>query len=472
MEVEFYRGLVPGKRALLFYSDDTVWHEALIALIVSDEDAVIYTPDGDLYVETLSCKGVVGPVKLRGLISGNRLPSGLGASAYRFKQKISDELLRKVFRDAMSLAESDGYDVVQPDYVIDAKGALVSFDDLFGGRFLRRRVEKVAPEVDAKSVVAPHHVKTVTHAPADHVWLAAEPLGGLVLGQEVSLSSDTDIQIGDRCAMALRQGVWVKIELVRQVDAPHYGSLRRELFQGIKSAVSVSGEAAKGDPGRTPKIAGEEADDDKEVRTLWVDFDEHGDRFKRWRDVCQESFTPTFAQTPLEGPSTALHILKHTERHGGDPRLWLQLWLRSKHIEQSDRTYHEMRVLVDALYYAGTYDQVNIPSLICMEVVCRRLQAIVDAYSNPSRPSWENAKIYAGQGGPDDIISPSFRTYAAKRNKDELELLQARQKVRELRNSPLTQVDEGDGSEALPKPPKPAPKKRGGKGGQQQGDGQ
>lgn len=164
-------------------------------------------------------------------------------------------------------------------------------------------------------------------------------------------------------------------------------------------------------------------------------------------------------------------MIKHSERHGGDPRLWLQMWLRTKHIETSDRTYHELKVLGDALFYAGTFDQLNIPALISMEVICRRIQAIVDAYSHPNRPSWENAKIFAGQGSPEDIASPSFRSYAAKRNKDELELLQARQKVRELRGSPAIAIEEGDPSDALPPKPTPKPKKKGGgRGGQGQGD--
>ena len=129
-------------------------------------------------------------------------------------------------------------------------------------------------------------------------------------------------------------------------------------------------------------------------------------------------------------------------------------------------------VLGDALFYAGAFDQLNIPALISMEVVCRRIQAIFDAYSHPSRPSRENAKIFAGQGSPEDIVSPSFRSYAAKRNKDELELLQARQKVRELRGSPAIPIEEGDPSDALPPKPNPEPKKNkgGGRGGQGQGD--
>ena len=138
-----------------------------------------------------------------------------------------------------------------------------------------------------------------------------------------------------------------------------------------------------------------------------------------------ESSTPTFDEKPLEGPLTALHIMKHTERHGGDPRQWLALWARSKRIDQSNRVDHEMKVITDALFFAATFDQVNIPALMSMECLCRRLQAITDAYTNPNRPSWENAKVCAGQGMLEDIVSPAFRTYATRRNKDELELLQA-----------------------------------------------
>ena len=130
-----------------------------------------------------------------------------------------------------------------------------------------------------------------------------------------------------------------------------------------------------------------------------------------------------------------------------------------------------MKVLTDALFYAGTFDQINIPALMSMEVICRRIQAVVDAYNNPSRPSWENAKIFSGQGTPDDIVSPTFRTYATKKNKEELELMQARQKVRELRGG-HTVSQEDDAADALPSKPsaKPSPKRKGGKGGGGQND--
>ena len=334
-------------------------------------------------------------------------------------------------------------------------------------------------EAEANKVAVPggtpKNAKLVEPAMGDYVWVSSEPLGGLILGQEVSLNAETDVQCGPKHAMAFRRGDWVKVEMIAISEAADYASKRRALFG--QGASPGSGECPPNQVGVAPetKVAKtSQDDDDKEVRTLWVDYDEHGERFKRWRDVCCESYAPAFEEKPLEGPCTALHTIKHTERHGGDPRLWLQLWMRSKHIESGDRTYHEMKVLVDSLYFAGTFDQVNIPALMAMEVICRRIQAIVDAYSNPSRPSWENAKIFAGQGAPEDIVSPTFRTYAQKKNKEELELMQARQKVRELRGAPAISQEEVDPTDALPtKPtPKAGPKRKGQKGGQQgQGDG-
>ena len=39
-----------------------------------------------------------------------------------------------------------------------------------------------------------------------------------------------------------------------------------------------------------------------DVRTLRVDYDNQGERYKSWRDVTRESTQETFPDTPLEGP--------------------------------------------------------------------------------------------------------------------------------------------------------------------------
>ena len=74
-------------------------------------------------------------------------------------------------------------------------------------------------------------------------------------------------------------------------------------------------------------------------------------------------------------------------------RLDAALWQREKKLESADRVIHEMKVLTDTLYYAGAYDCLNLGALISIEIVCRRIQTIVDAYSNPARPNWERADL-------------------------------------------------------------------------------
>ena len=91
----------------------------------------------------------------------------------------------------------------------------VTLDELFGGRFVHRRLRPAHAAgaltaaggvSDAPHARGPRAANFVETAPQDFVWLAAEPLGGLQLGQEVSLNRDTDIGAGDRVALALRQG--------------------------------------------------------------------------------------------------------------------------------------------------------------------------------------------------------------------------------------------------------------------------
>ena len=207
----------------------------------------------------------------------------------------------------------------------------------------------------AASASLPGRAVAIGLAPDGYVWLAAEPLGGLVLGQEVSPSQGTDLQLGSSTAMALRQDAWVKLELVRLEEAAGYAARRRHLFnpdveQSRTEPLQLLGRAKDLDGSTSKDHAG-----DGDVRTLWVDYDEQGERYKRWRDVVKECFTPAFDEKPLEGPLSSLHVLKHTERYGGDPRQWLNLWMRSKHIEQNDRVYHELKVRTDALFFAGDF---------------------------------------------------------------------------------------------------------------------
>ena len=122
------------------------------------------------------------------------------------------------------------------------------------------------------------------------------------------------------------------------------------------------------------------------------------------------------------------------ERTGRVPSGWLDKWAQSKSIAVTDRVYYELKTIIDALEYAGCYDQINLGSLVFAELLCLRVQAIVDAYeNNPSKPSFENAKYFSGLKSLSDAVSPDLKSFAARKAKEETEVEKQRQKVRELR---------------------------------------
>eukprot|EP00959_Pyramimonas_sp_CCMP1952_P314606 6585598-Pyramimonas_sp.AAC.1 len=83
---------------------------------------------------------------------------------------------------------------------------------------------------------------------------------------------------------------------------------------GIVPSLSPShGEAAK-------PTAPVEATEPGDVRTLWVDTDAMNVRFKSWRNVVMESYPTVWADSPVEGPSSVMYILRHSDRHGGNIR--------------------------------------------------------------------------------------------------------------------------------------------------------
>ena len=316
VEVECYRNLRAGQRILLWYEDDNVWHENMVAFVIGGEEAVIYTPDDDLYIERLGCKGIEGPIRLRGLGRRNGYPRGLHGRIYQFREAPDDDLIRKVIRNAIRLVEDERGETVLPATVLNASGAEVNFDDFFGGSFIRRRLRKTEAAAPGAAAVMTADgpleqqpgvlQKAVVPRlpPEGYIWLAAEPLGGFNLGQEVSLNPGTDIQIGDRTALAWRGGHWVKVELSRYEDASDYAASRRRLFE-----VSSKESAGQGDV--LNRISAAPVDDKpkddagEDVRTLWVDFDAQGERFKTWRDAVRESHVPGLEEKPLGGRTSA-----------------------------------------------------------------------------------------------------------------------------------------------------------------------
>lgn len=98
--------------------------------------------------------------------------------------------------------------------------------------------------------------------------------------------------------------------------------LRRRLRGGASEGVADSGEPVA---------------DGGDFRTLAIDHDGQGERYKNWRTLCIGLTSPTFQDWPLEGPRTAVHLCKHMGKHGSLPSGFLDRWCRPKRVEEIDR---------------------------------------------------------------------------------------------------------------------------------------
>ncbi len=128
---------------------------------------------------------------------------------------------------------------------------------------------------------------------------------------------------------------------------------------------------------------------------------------------------------------TCLSVCRKMQQHGGTPRLWFAEWTKETGVTRRDRAWHEVNVLIDALYLAGTYDQVNVGALASLEVITRRLLQYVEAYVHGAEnPNWSSAKHISGTTSALDQVPEEMRTCASRLSKEEAELECLRAKAR------------------------------------------
>ena len=160
------------------------------------------------------------------------------------------------------------------------------------------------------------------------------------------------------------------------------------------------------------------------LRTLWIDYDAHGDRHKPWRDFAREATFEVYKDWPFDdGRSSLLYMVKHFEKHGGDGLSWMAGWLRQNEMNEHERTSIEMKCLITCLYVSGTYDQLDSPCVASMETIARRIAQIVEGYSGDGgRPRWAGVHHYEGRNDAMSCFDPNLRVAVAKKTREELDL--------------------------------------------------
>ena len=416
----------PGQVAIVWYSDDNVYHERLMIWRSNPTTWFVLTPDGDFYQEDWSGLGDDGPVsfKVKGKGMDFQYFSRITQPVYRFREYPDDETFKGYIEQALTELGELGTGTFSwtPRKIYQMDGREVEASEFLGRLLVPRRIRRR----DGGVLTGP-----VTPAGEGHMWAAVRDSPHLDLGKEVTSDLDKAVQVDSTHG---HETGWTLVRLLKIESAPAFIEEREKLMTSrLEVRVGLTGKA--GVEKKTDTNAEETEETSEDARTLSVYYDDQGERYRSWREATKDAREYAYSDWPLEGPQSVLHLMKYMLKNGGSPKQWLQIWARHKGVYENDRAMHEMRPLLECFEHAGCYDQLNLGSLASFQTLGRRVQSIVDAYNSgtASSPDWGAAKIMSGYQGPEDLVSPNLRSWAAKKGKEEVELAAARTKMREYK---------------------------------------
>jgi len=482
--LEFLKTAVPGDRFIvdLDAHDPGYSHEMILLAIAFPDAAVVYTPGGHRYIESgrywhrvWKCTGCStyptdAPDELIQFENVIERPALLKMISAGLKEAIAEQKARPALEAVVN--PTSGVDWEGEKLPLTVAGAAGSKPDV---------APRPADLRDKTGVGGGPSEGTprgdTLEAGEDHVWLVASS-APLPLGHEISdlPKREKATTVGDLGLFRHTSGATVLVERVKIADVPNYVFKKRSDFYvqsgrkiggaddtlpggggggaapppagggigGLDGATLADGDlrgilkgtgadgAAPPAPGTGPVVGGTAgAPGDDDPRTLWVDTDSYGFRRKGWEALVNESYHVPFGEhTQIRGPSTVVSTLRYMFENGGDPRKWLDQFQRSKRLEEGDRVLHELRPIVDAFYYGGVVDQVNMPALASFESLSRRLLGIIDAYAGDgSKPNWRVAGHISGGLGIDDAMSLEMRTFIQRTVRERNELDTARRRA-------------------------------------------
>ena len=415
-----------GDRVLVWYSgagEDGVWHERLLVRPVSSTLWFVATPEGEAYLEWMGGGvSVDSPVKCVRMVNG-RLPEGLRGGTRLFTSEVSESEWGRL-RDASEEA------CAGPPYAsVLLRGEETWFDEA-----ATPRVPEAAAAFGMDAGPLP--------MTDDDVWLLSSALldskGKAVCDAGVEMKVGGSDLLGAKFGIHfLASGEEVVVERVPRGSVARFSPMARVAAPGsVEEGGAVAGLAGSAGPRvKLTKEAGVEESvrkDDGDIRTLAVEYDSSGRRRRDWRSAASAVKECSLPDWPMSGPRSVLWLSSFFVSLS--PSQWLKCHLQAEGWSPTDRSVQELCVIAEVLEMAAQYDQLNLGALACMERLCRRWQAVLEAHLHgPSQFDHAAAGTFYGTGSSRACGAPLLRAHAAKEMKDEAGFDQEHLKRKDLR---------------------------------------
>ena len=391
-----------GHVALVHYGENpSVWHVRILLGHIQANEWQILTPDFDRYSEQLDHlnpdytdfiylgASTTVPARVPAHEVYGFAPMDPGTLAHHIQQgrmEANAERLNRGLPPLAPMAAGHAAVVPPPPAVAPLPGVLGGGAAVAG-----------APPAGAGAGAAPAGVVSMC-------WVSIENAGGYSKGDivvtEPALLPAGHVLIGEKAIVPARDGSAVGC-FCKRVKVTDAGSYKLE-----------------------------------DLRVLPVSFDAQGIRRREFAQAVAAMVegVPQGGGLQLEGPATALNVLKALRDQAMTPTSFHEFWLRSAEIPKGDRSTYEHEVLSRILESIVTVDQLNVSGLQGIELLVRRLQVIREAHRiSPTSPDYSSAEFFMGwryRKGAHGV-DPDLAHHVAAELKSEAMILKESRKAKE-----------------------------------------
>ena len=136
-----------------------------------------------------------------------------------------------------------------------------------------------------------------------------------------------------------------------------------------------------------------------DARVFPAKFNAQGKRHREYADTCELLSEVVWKDWPVTGPRTRRWLTHFIKDVNSIPPSRTGAWMKELGINEADRMQYEHAPLCDMLQMAMTYDQLDVSSLGCFELLVRRLQMLEEAYgTNPKARRFDARSHFMGAG--------------------------------------------------------------------------
>ena len=194
--------------------------------------------------------------------------------------------------------------------------------------------------------------------------------------------------------------------------------------------------ALQGTPSGGAQVSYQPTMSSGDVRIMSVKYDVVGERYREFSEAFPLLETVTWADSPVNGPSTIFWVCRFIKDHGGTPSGWHSKWMFLTKPQPTDAGVHVHEIGYKTLEIMISFDQLQVGSFAAAEFCARQIQSVEEKYRDRGVPKdslelVSEAALFSGSRSRSTIcVCPALSEWIAEEMRKEAAIMKERRKVR------------------------------------------